>query len=190
MRRCPECGLLIPADSRHCDCGADIPPEDPGRPLARRLLSVLFSFPGRISKSTFWKGLLLPSAIFIGVWVLYISVQTLNQTIIEQMGLNREHSDQLARDRQDLDAMAERVYRIKQLAGECAEIAVQDIDDAPLLIATHESARWLALTGARDPDDLLRYTVDGVTHAIVGGCYSGGYDHRSYDDVRHYMLSR
>ena len=76
---CPNCGLLNPSETRLCDCGYDFAtgrkPEVPDLSL----MDVLFSFDGRITRSTYWVRGILPmtgataAALFLvmaGVWVL------------------------------------------------------------------------------------------------------------------------
>ena len=79
---CPYCGLLNAPEAIVCDCGYNfdlgrVPDEVKQPPLG--FLSVLFSFHGRINRSTFWLSI-LPTQVIAVVWILLLSAAAADES--------------------------------------------------------------------------------------------------------------
>ena len=104
-RACPACGLLNPSDALFCDCGYKLPPVQvepepaveqfnelvslPATPQvpSLTLLSVMFSYRGRITRSTFWIGLILLPLVFCINFLLGLLIATLLSLYVEDQSI-------------------------------------------------------------------------------------------------------
>jgi len=64
-QECPQCGLLNPSTARRCDCGYDFVTRPKSKAPVVDWRALLFSFDGRIGRSTYW--LFLAPYMAVGV---------------------------------------------------------------------------------------------------------------------------
>jgi uncharacterized membrane protein YhaH (DUF805 family) len=69
---CPQCGLLSPPEAQRCDCGYDFVKRRPVAAQSMTLSSLLLSWEGRISRSTYWLRFAVPYL------VIYMSLLTVD----------------------------------------------------------------------------------------------------------------
>lgn len=69
-QECPQCGLLNPSTARRCDCGYDFVTRPKSKAPVVDWRALLFSFDGRIGRSTYW--LFLAPYMAVGVALAFI----------------------------------------------------------------------------------------------------------------------